>query len=153
MIYNPQLETFIRVTDSGSFSKAAEELFITPTAVIKQINTLESELDVQLFVRTHRGIALTESGKSFYKDAKHLIKYAKDSIVRAKRATKDGESIIRIGTSPMTPTTFLVEIWPRSLFDHFHRRAPFCRAAKDENRARDILRSDHGRNRCLNSCA
>ncbi len=59
MMYNPQLETFIRVADAGSFSKAADESYITPTAVIKQINILESELDVLLFVRTHRGIALT----------------------------------------------------------------------------------------------
>ncbi len=34
-MYNPQLETFIRVADAGSFNRAAEESFITPTAVIK----------------------------------------------------------------------------------------------------------------------
>ena len=59
MMYNPQLETFLRVADAGSFNKAAEESFITPTAVIKQINLLEASLDVQLFERTHRGIVLT----------------------------------------------------------------------------------------------
>ena len=48
-MYNPQLETFIRVADAGSFNKAAEEAYITPTAVIKQINLLEAELDVKLF--------------------------------------------------------------------------------------------------------
>ena len=36
-MYNPQLETFLRVADAGSFNKAAEEQFITPTAVIKQV--------------------------------------------------------------------------------------------------------------------
>lgn len=41
-MYNPQLETFIRAADAGSFNKAAEESYITPTAVIKQINLLES---------------------------------------------------------------------------------------------------------------
>ena len=35
-MYNPQLETFLRVADAGSFNKAAEESYITPTAVIKQ---------------------------------------------------------------------------------------------------------------------
>lgn len=113
MLYNPQLKTFIRVADEGSFSKAADKLFITSTAVIKQINTLESSLDTRLFVRTHRGISLTESGKSLYKDAKYLIKYAQDSILRAKQAITDRENIIRIGTSPMTPVQFLVELWPR----------------------------------------
>lgn len=45
-MYNPQLETFLRVADLGSFNKAAEQNYITPTAVIKQINLLESELGV-----------------------------------------------------------------------------------------------------------
>lgn len=36
-MYNHQLETFIRVADEGSFNKAAEESYITPTAIIKQI--------------------------------------------------------------------------------------------------------------------
>ena len=36
-MYNHQLETFIRVADAGSFNKAAEESYITPTAIIKQI--------------------------------------------------------------------------------------------------------------------
>ena len=61
-MYNPQLETFIRVADAGSFNKAAEELFISPPAVIKQINLLEAQLGLTLFVRTHRGLKLTEAG-------------------------------------------------------------------------------------------
>ncbi len=48
-MYNPQLKTFLCVAEAGSFNKAAEQLFITPTAVIKQINLLESNLQVQLF--------------------------------------------------------------------------------------------------------
>ena len=40
-MYNPQLETFLAVVESGSFNKAAERLYISPPAVIKQINLLE----------------------------------------------------------------------------------------------------------------
>ncbi len=72
-VYNPQLETFIRVADAGSFSKAAEQSFITPTAVIKQINLLEDGLGVKLFERTHRGLTLTKAGVSLYNDAKYVI--------------------------------------------------------------------------------
>ena len=110
MIYNPQLETFIKVADLGSFSKAADEIFITPTAVIKQINVLERTLGVQLFVRTHRGVTLTESGASLYNDARYLIQYAKSSITRAKDATNISKHIIRVGASPMTPTKFLIDL-------------------------------------------
>ena len=45
-MYNPQLETFITVADAGSFNKAAEKLYITSPAVLKQINLLEDKLGV-----------------------------------------------------------------------------------------------------------
>ena len=112
-MYNRQLDTFIKVADSGSFSKAGKALFITPTAVIKQINLLEANLGLKLFNRTNRGIFLTDSGKSLYKDAKYMIQYGKDSIVRAKNAMEVNENVIRIGSSLMTPSQFLIELWPK----------------------------------------
>lgn len=111
-MYNPQLDTFLTAADAGSFSKAAELMFITPTAVIKQINLLESALDVKLFERTHRGLTLTKAGVSLYKDAKYIIQYCKDSVSRAKNAMQGDTDIIRIGTSPMTPAQALMELWP-----------------------------------------
>ena len=112
-MYNPQLETFLRVADAGSFNKAAEEAYITPTAVIKQINLLESSLDVKLFERTHRGLILTKAGKSLYQDTKYIIQYCKDSVTRAKNAMQEDTNIIRIGSSPMTPAQLLMQLWPK----------------------------------------
>ena len=51
-MYNPQLKIFVAVADCGSFTKAAESLFITPPAVMKQINALEKHLDLKLLERT-----------------------------------------------------------------------------------------------------
>jgi len=112
-VYNPQLETFLCVAEAGSFNKAAERLYISPPAVIKQINLLEESLDLQLFVRTHRGLQLTSAGRSLVQDAKYIIQYCKDSVTRAKNAMQAGESVIRIGTSPMTQAQVLVDLWPR----------------------------------------
>lgn len=112
-MYNPQLETFIRAAEAGSFNKAAEQAYITPTAVIKQINLLEADLGIQLFERTHRGLILTKAGTSLYKDAKYIIQYCRDSVTRAKNAMQEDSDIIRIGTSPMTPAQVLVELWPK----------------------------------------
>lgn len=112
-MYNRHLETFICVADLGSFSKAAEALYISSTAVIKQINLLEQELDLQLFDRTHRGISLTKAGRSVYGDAKYLIQYSKDSLTRAHNAMQSEEKIIRIGSSLMTPSQFILELWPK----------------------------------------
>ena len=68
---------------------------------------------MQLFVRTHRGLQLTEAGKSLAQDTKYIIQYCKDSITRAKNAMQRDEEIIRIGTSPMTPAQVLVDLWPK----------------------------------------
>ena len=92
-MYNHQLDTFIKVADSGSFNKASEELFVSPNAVMKQINLLENSLGFDLFVRTHRGVRLTPAGESLYRDAKYLIQYAKDSVARAQARTKDRDFI------------------------------------------------------------
>jgi DNA-binding transcriptional LysR family regulator len=112
-MYNPQLEMFIRVAEAGSFSKAAEECFITPTAAIKQINSLEAGLGLRLFTRTHRGLTLTDSGKSLYADAKYIIGYCKESVARAKNASENKPNVIKIGTSPMAPGEFLLQLRER----------------------------------------
>ena len=109
-MYNLQLETFIVVADMGSFNKAAEALYITPPAVTKQMNLLEKDLGLKLFIRTHRGLILTEAGKSLYKDAKYIIEYCKESVERAKRAMQEKDNVIRIGTSPMTPAAPLLQL-------------------------------------------
>ena len=46
-MYNQLLDTFITVADCGSFTKAAEQLYISPTAVMKQMNALEKHLSIQ----------------------------------------------------------------------------------------------------------
>ena len=48
-MYNKYLEVFIAVADTGSFSKAGEQLFISPTAVMKQMNLMESDLGLWTF--------------------------------------------------------------------------------------------------------
>ena len=58
-MYNHMLDTFIAVADCGSFTKAAQRLFISPTAVMKQMNALESHLNLRLVERTPSGIRLT----------------------------------------------------------------------------------------------
>lgn len=113
MMYNPQLDTFICVAEAGSFSKAAEKLYISPPAVIKQINSLENNLGVQLFARTHRGLEVTAAGESLYQDAKYMIGYSREAIERARAAGNEEDDVIRVGISPMTPPQIFVELWPK----------------------------------------
>ncbi len=144
-MYNPQLETFIRSADAGSFNKAAEELYITPTAVIKQINLLEESLGVKLFDRTHRGLILTKAGRSMYQDAKYIIQYCRDSVTRAKNAMQEDSSIIRIGSSPMTPAQLLMDLWSKVQVLHPNIKFQIIPFENTPENAREIL-GNLGRN-------
>ena len=84
--YNPMLDTFITVADYGSFTKAAAQLYISPTAVMKQMNALEQHLQLQLIERTPAGVHLTPAGNVIYRDAKFLMDYSKKSIAAANAA-------------------------------------------------------------------
>ena len=112
-MYNPQLDTFLKVADAGSFNRAAAALYITAPAVIKQINLLEQTVGVPLFDRSNRGLKLTPAGESLYKDAKLIIQFTEEAIERAHKAGRQSEAVVRVGTSPMTPAQSLQELWPR----------------------------------------
>lgn len=140
-MYNLQLETFIAVADLGSFNKAAEALYITPPAVTKQINLLEKDLDLKLFIRTHRGLVLTEAGKSLYKDAKYIIQYCKESVERAKKAVQEKDNIIRVGISPMTPAAPLLQQWAKVQKDYPDIKLQMIPFMNSLESAREILRN------------
>ena len=69
-----QIEYFVAVVETGSFSLAAEELYISQSSLSKQIIALEKELGVKLFDRSKRKIALTEAGEVLHKHAVNLKK-------------------------------------------------------------------------------
>lgn len=69
-----QLNTFVMVADTGSFSRASEKLFVAQPALSRQIRMLESALNVQVFVRHGRGVVLTAAGELLYERASKLLR-------------------------------------------------------------------------------
>src|SRR3954468_8705177 len=70
-----------------SFTLAAEELFLTQSALSRQVKALEDALGVPLFVRSHRALALTPAGAVFHREVtEHLL-----ALARAADAAKDGQ--------------------------------------------------------------
>ncbi len=64
-----QIQYFLSVVETGSFSAGADELYISQSSLSKQIIALEKTLDVQLFDRSKRQVTLTDAGKAFHKHA------------------------------------------------------------------------------------
>lgn len=112
-MYNPILTTFIAVADCGSFTKAAQRLYISPTAVMKQINALEDLVGIKLIERTHNGVRLTKSGSIIYRDAKFIIDYSKKSIEEARKADIYYDTTFCVGTSLLNPAKPFMDIWYR----------------------------------------
>lgn len=110
-MYSRELTTFIAVAEQGSFLKASKELYITPASVMNQINKLEALAGVQLIVRTNQGTRLTAAGRSFYKDAKKIIRQSEQAIARARQIAEDEQQTIRVGTSILRPCKTLVDLW------------------------------------------
>ncbi|MDE7361376.1 MAG: LysR family transcriptional regulator [Oscillospiraceae bacterium] len=110
-MYNYMLETLISVAENGSFSKAAEKLFMSPTAVMKQINALEKHLGLRLFERRSSGIKLTEAGSVILRDARFMVSFSKKSIAEARLAEKASDNIFCIGSSLLNPAKPFFDLW------------------------------------------
>ncbi|MBY0097533.1 LysR family transcriptional regulator [Mesobacillus maritimus] len=96
------------VSQKNSFSKAAEELFMTQSAVSQSILKLEKELDIQLFYRTSKGVVLTNEGKilnDYVNSALGIIQAAEDKLLDFKML-KNGE--LRIGVGDTISRYFLL---------------------------------------------
>ena len=93
MIMNNLNVTSFITAEAGSFNRAAEELFITSAALIKQINQLENDID-----RTHLGLTLTKAVVSRYKDAKYITGFGAEAILRARNTMLEADKVVRIGT-------------------------------------------------------
>ena len=109
-MYSTQIITFLTVCEKGSFNKAAAELYISPSAVLQQINTLEKRLSVQLIVRNRSGIELTPAGEYLKNEAKTWV-HSADAIVEETRAIAEREKTISIGTSLIEKCRLLYELW------------------------------------------
>lgn len=110
-MYNHLLDTFIAVADCGSLTRAAERLYISPTAVMKQMNTLENHLDIKLIERTAAGIRLTAAGEMIYQDAKFMIDYSQKSVASARAAQHTKDTTFCVGTSLLNPAKPFMDLW------------------------------------------
>ena len=110
-LLNPYVKTFLKAADCGSFSSAADQLYISKVSVMNQINALEAHIGVLLFDRTHSGVSLTDAGKSFYQNARAMVRLSEDSIREARQIGGAAFRTIRVGASMMRPCNSLIELW------------------------------------------
>ncbi|MEP3351012.1 MAG: LysR family transcriptional regulator [Marinomonas sp.] len=99
MIDIAELITFIKVAETGSFSHAASQLFVTQPAISKRIAALESNLGVQLFDRIGRQVQLTEAGIRLLPKARKMAEDLQDIKRSMSLQMQDVSGELRISTS------------------------------------------------------
>ncbi len=102
-----QLEAFVQVSESGSFSKAAKELFLTQPTISAHISSLEKELNVRLFIRNTKEVSLSDDGKDLYRYAKQITDFEKAIEERFYMDSDDGKHVITIAASTI-PAQYLL---------------------------------------------
>lgn len=102
-----QLEAFVQVSESGSFSKAAKELFLTQPTISAHISSLEKELNVRLFIRNTKEVSLSDDGKDLYRYAKQITDLEKAIEERFYMDSDDGKHFITIAASTI-PAQYLL---------------------------------------------
>jgi DNA-binding transcriptional LysR family regulator len=129
-----QLEAFVEISRRGSVSQAADALFVTQPTLTARLKGLERELDAILFVRSGRGMRLTEAGRAFLPYAERTL----DAAAAGRRLMSElarGESgHLALGAAPAVSTYVLPRILTR-----FRRTNPKVALAVRTGHSEEIL--------------
>jgi len=110
---------FYEVATLGNITKASQRLMISQPAVTKQIKSLENQLGGELFIRTKRGVILTDNGKEIYNYVKQGMHCFESAELQFSNLKKLETGIVRIGIS-----TTLCRIFLLKYLEKFHKEYP-----------------------------
>ncbi len=91
-----ELEAFTTVVDKGSFSRAAEALFLTQPTISAHVAALERKLDMKLLVRTTKEVYLSDAGKLLYDYAQEILRLRTDAVQAVKRFSREVKGTVDI---------------------------------------------------------
>lgn len=110
-----QVQYVLEIVRRGSISRAAESFYISQPALSAQVRALERELGCALFLRTARGMELTEEGKSFCRSAEGAVREWETLVRRCAELQNSVPNTIRVGFDVRAQSTGLI----RPVLDYF----------------------------------
>lgn len=105
-----QYYAFIKIIETGSFTKAAKELGYTQSAISQMVHSLEEELSTTLILRSRKGVNLTPDGEEFLPYIKNVYNSYRELIEKSKEMKDLQGGIIRIGTFSSISSSWLPEL-------------------------------------------
>lgn len=115
-----QIEYFLAAARNLSFSKAAQELYVSQPAVSRQVQALEEELGCPLFVRQNRGIILTANGEMFQQFFDEYQMHLNDLKLRARLSMEEKTRVVRLGILTNSNIAQIIE----QVLGEFHIKYP-----------------------------
>jgi DNA-binding transcriptional LysR family regulator len=109
----PQLEAFLEVARLQNLSRAAEALFVSQPTLTARLQSLEAALGEQLFIRTRRGMRLTEAGDAFLPYAEHALRALADGRERLNELRRGMAGRLVLGAPPTVSTYALPALLAR----------------------------------------
>jgi DNA-binding transcriptional LysR family regulator len=113
-----QLEVFVAVAETCSFSKGAEKSCITQSTASQHIQGLEEELGIRLFDRGRGGAMLTEAGKLFFGRARKILKECDESCSAVRRFIGMEDVVLRVGASNIPGVCLIPEVLDQFLKEY-----------------------------------
>ncbi|MFT2096939.1 LysR family transcriptional regulator [Marinomonas sp. 2405UD66-6] len=92
----PDMAAFVAVVETGSFTKAAEKLGITPSGVSRQVSRMETQLAAILVERTTRRQTITAVGMAVYEQCRNMLDSAKEAVIASESNTTEAKGRLRI---------------------------------------------------------
>ena len=116
------IQAFIAIADHGGFQRAADTLHITQTALTRRLQNLEALLEVPLFERTTRSIALTSTGRDFLPQARRLLAELGMALTEIRETGKARRGDVSIACVPSAGVQFLPHVIERYATAYPHNR-------------------------------
>jgi DNA-binding transcriptional LysR family regulator len=129
-----QIEAFVETARRGSVSRAADALFVTQPALTARLKTLERELGTPLFVRTGRGVRLSEAGRSFLPYAQRALGAVAEGRQLLAEVSRGGAGQLALGAAPAVGTYVLPAILQR-----FHAAYPNVQLSVRTGHSEEVL--------------
>jgi DNA-binding transcriptional LysR family regulator len=130
----PQIEAFLEVARRQNLSRAAEALFVSQPTLTARLQSLEAALGEQLFIRTRRGMRLTEAGDAFLPYAEHAVAALADGRERLDELRRGVAGRLVLGAPPTVSTYTLPALLAR-----FSAAHPGVRLAVKTGTSEEIL--------------
>jgi DNA-binding transcriptional LysR family regulator len=129
-----QVEAFLEVARLGNVSRAAEALYVTQPTLTARLKNLEAELGEQLFLRTGRGLRLTEAGRAFLPHAERAVRALREGEAAITALQRGEAGQLLVGAAPAVSTYVL----PR-LLRRFVAMVPGVRLAVRTGHSEEVL--------------